>query len=156
LEIVPVVQGLKRVRFFARSPDGRLFVTDMHDLSDNKLGRVYALDGWDENSERYTKVSVYLDKQRNPNSVAFHTDAGGQQWLYVANTDKLLRYRYRNGDVKPSSEAETLATFPDYGLSYKYGGWHLTRSLAFGGGKLYVAVGSSCNACVEKEDVRAA
>jgi len=156
LEIVPVVQGLKRVRFFARSPDGRLFVTDMHDLSDNKLGRVYALDGWDEKSERYTKVSVYLDKQRNPNSVAFHTDAGGQQWLYVANTDKLLRYRYRNGDLKPSSEPETLATFPDYGLSYKYGGWHLTRSLAFGGGKLYVSVGSSCNACVEKEDVRAA
>lgn len=156
LEIVPVVQGLKRVRFFARSPDGRLFVTDMHDLSDNKLGRVYALDGWDEKTERYTKVSVYLDKQRNPNSVAFHTDAGGQQWLYVANTDKLLRYRYRNGDLKPSSEPETLATFPDYGLSYKYGGWHLTRSLAFGGGKLYVAVGSSCNACVEKEEVRAA
>lgn len=156
LEIVPVVQGLKRVRFFARSPDGRLFVTDLHDLSDNKLGRVYALDGWDEKRERYAKVSVYLDKQRNPNSVAFHTDAGGQQWLYVANTDKLLRYRYRNGDLKPSSAPETLATFPDYGLSYKYGGWHLTRSLAFGGGKLYVAVGSSCNACVEKEDVRAA
>jgi glucose/arabinose dehydrogenase len=49
-----------------------------------------------------------------------------------------------------------LATFPDYGLDYKYGGWHLTRTLAFGAnGKLYVSVGSSCNACVEKEDVRA-
>lgn len=156
LDIVPVVQGLKRVRFFARSPDGRLFVTDMHDLSDNKLGRVYALDGWDEKTERYAKVSVYLDKQRNPNSVAFRTDAEGKAWLYLANTDKLLRYRYRNGDLAPSSQPETLASFPDYGLSYKYGGWHLTRSLAFGGGKLYVAVGSSCNACVEKEDVRAA
>lgn len=156
LDIVPVVQGLKRVRFFARSPDGRLFVTDMHDLSDNKLGRIYALDGWDEKTERYGKISVYLDKLRNPNSVAFYTDPAGQSWLYVANTDKLLRYRYRNGDLKPSSEPETLASFPDYGLSYKYGGWHLTRTLAFGGGKLYVAVGSSCNACVEKEDVRAA
>lgn len=156
LEIVPVVQGLKRVRFFARSPDGRLFVTDMHDLSDNRRGRVYALDGWDEQKERYTQVSVYLDKQRNPNSVAFYTDPAGKSWLYVANTDKLLRYRYRNGDLKPSSEPEVLASFPDYGLSYKYGGWHLTRTLAFGGDKLYVSVGSSCNACVEKEDVRAA
>lgn len=156
LEIVPVVQGLKRVRFFARSPDGRVFVTDMQNLSDNKLGRVYALDGWDEKTERYSKVSVYLDKQRNPNSVAFHTDAAGQSWLYLANTDKLLRYRYRKGDLKPSSEPEVLASFPDYGLSYKYGGWHLTRTLAFGDGKLYVSVGSSCNACVEKEDVRAA
>jgi glucose/arabinose dehydrogenase len=49
-----------------------------------------------------------------------------------------------------------LATFPDYGLSYKYGGWHLTRTIVIGGnGKIYVAVGSSCNACEEKEDVRA-
>ena len=49
-----------------------------------------------------------------------------------------------------------LATFPDYGLGYKYGGWHLTRTVIVGGnGKIYVAVGSSCNACEEKEEVRA-
>ena len=49
-----------------------------------------------------------------------------------------------------------LATFPDYGLGYKYGGWHLTRTIAVGGnGKIYVSVGSSCNACEEKEAVRA-
>ena len=49
-----------------------------------------------------------------------------------------------------------LATFPDYGLGYKYGGWHLTRTVVVGGnGKIYVAVGSSCNACEEKEEVRA-
>jgi len=41
-------------------------------------------------------------------------------------------------------------------LSYKYGGWHLTRTIAIGGnGKIYVSVGSSCNACEEKEQVRA-
>ncbi len=51
---------------------------------------------------------------------------------------------------------QTLATFPDYGLSYKYGGWHLTRTIAFSPtGKLYISVGSSCNACIEKEKVRA-
>ena len=41
-------------------------------------------------------------------------------------------------------------------MSYKYGGWHLTRTIAFApNGKLYVSVGSSCNACDEKEKVRA-
>ena len=41
-------------------------------------------------------------------------------------------------------------------MSYKYGGWHLTRTIAIGpNGKIYVSVGSSCNACEEKEDVRA-
>ncbi len=44
---------------------------------------------------------------------------------------------------------------PSYGLSYKYGGWHLTRSIAFHNDKLYVSVGSSCNACIETEEVRA-
>jgi hypothetical protein len=33
-------QGLHRVRFMAESPDNRIFVTDMHDLSDNTLGAV--------------------------------------------------------------------------------------------------------------------
>ena len=30
-EIIPAVEGLKRVRFFAKAPDGRMFVTDIHD-----------------------------------------------------------------------------------------------------------------------------
>jgi len=50
---------------------------------------------------------------------------------------------------------DQIATWPDYGLDYKYGGWHLTGSVAFHRGKLYVSVGSSCNVCIEKEDVRA-
>ncbi|RNF86334.1 glucose/sorbosone dehydrogenase [Lysobacter psychrotolerans] len=154
--ISPAAQGLKRVRFFARSPDGRVFVTDMHDLSDNRRGAVHILDGWDAQANRFTRISQYLNGLRNPNSIAFHVDTQGRQWLYLALTDRLVRYRYRDGDTAPRSEAEVLATFPDYGLSYKYGGWHLTRSIAFAGnGKLYVSVGSSCNACIEKESVRA-
>src|SRR5688500_8122080 len=35
-EIVPAAEGLKRVRFFAKAPDGRIFVTDMYNLADNK------------------------------------------------------------------------------------------------------------------------
>lgn len=156
LEVVPVAQGYKRIRFFARSPDGRIFLTDMRDLSDNRKGRVLILDGWDEKKARFARITPYLTDQRNPNNLAFHTDKQGQQWLYLALTDKLVRYRYRAGDLAPSSAPETLATYPDYGLSYKYGGWHLTRTVAFAGnGKMYVSVGSSCNACIEKESVRA-
>jgi glucose/arabinose dehydrogenase len=154
--IGPALQGLKRVRFFALSPDKRVFVTDMHDLSDNRRGVVYILEGWNAADGRFSHAIPYLTGLRNPNSIAFHADADGGKWLYLALTDKLVRYRYQDGDNAPSGEAETLATFPDYGLSYKYGGWHLTRSIAFAdNGKLYVSVGSSCNACIEKEEVRA-
>jgi len=158
------VEGLKRVRFMAKSPDNRIFVTDMHDLGDNTLGKVYILDGWNEKNGKFAKVTTYLDHLRNPNNLAFYTEPAqdgkpGQSWLYLPLTDKLLRYKYNAGDNAPSGPPQTLATYPDYGLNYKYGGWHLTRTVAFatlhGKTRLYVTVGSSCNACREKEEVRA-
>jgi glucose/arabinose dehydrogenase len=149
-------EGLKRVRFMAKSPDNRIFVTDMYNLSDNKRGVVYILDDFDPISKTFKKVKPYLTGLRNPNSIAFYTDEQGVNWFYLALTDRLLRYQFTAGEEKPSAEPEVLATFPDYGLSYKYGGWHLTRTIVIGGnGKIYVAVGSSCNACEEKEEVRA-
>ncbi len=149
-------QGLKRVRFMAKSPDGRIFVTDMYNLADNTKGTVYILDQFDPAEKNFKKVSTFLKNLRNPNSIAFHTDSSGIHWFYLALTDRLLRYRYNAGDEAPAGEPQVLATFPDYGLSYKYGGWHLTRTIAIGGNqKLYVSVGSSCNACEEKEEVRA-
>ena len=155
-DIRVAVQGLKRVRFMAKSPDGRVFVTDMYNLADNRKGVVYILDGFDPTSKTFKNVTPYLTGLRNPNSIAFYTEQKGVHWFYVALTDRLLRYRYSAGEVTPNGQPEVLATFPDYGLSYKYGGWHLTRTIAFGGnGKLYVSVGSSCNACEEKEKVRA-
>ena len=156
-EIIPAAEGLKRVRFFARAPDGRIFVTDMYNLTDNKRGAIYILDGWDPASGTFARIVPYMTGLHNPNSVQFYRDTNGQDWLYFAETEKLTRRKFTRGEEKPTDDdPKTLATFPDYGLSYKYGGWHLTRTIAFGGnGKLYVSIGSSCNSCVEKERVRA-
>lgn len=156
-EIVPAAEGLKRVRFFAMAPDGRIFVTDMYNLTDNDRGTVYILDGWDPEKGKFTKVTPYMTGLKNPNSCQFYRDADGQDWFYLAETHKLTRRKFTLGETRPTdTRPQTLATFPDYGLSYKYGGWHLTRTIAFApNGKLYVSVGSSCNACVEKEKVRA-
>lgn len=156
-EITPAAEGLKRVRFFAKAPDGRIFVTDMHDLTDNEKGVVYILDGWDAETGKFATVTPYMTGLKNPNSVAFYTDKAGQDWFYLAETDKLTRRKFKRGETKPTdAKPQTLATFPDYGLSYKYGGWHLTRTIAMGAnGKVYVSVGSSCNVCEEKEKVRA-
>ena len=155
-EIIPAVEGLKRVRFLAKAPDGRFFVTDMHDLTDNEKGVVYILDEWNAETGKFGKITPYLTGLKNPNSCQFYKDKSGQHWFYLAETDRLTRRKFTLSETKPTSKAETLATFPDYGLSYKYGGWHLTRTITFGSnGKMYVSVGSSCNACIEKEKVRA-
>jgi glucose/arabinose dehydrogenase len=155
-EIRVAAQGLKRVRFIAKSPDNRIFVTDMYNRTDNKKGAVYILDQFDVSSGSFARVIPYLTNLRNPNSIAFYRDRDGIAWFYLALTDRLLRYRYAEGESTPSGDPEVLTTFPDYGLNYKYGGWHLTRTIAVGpNDKIYVSVGSSCNSCEEKEEVRA-
>ena len=153
--VTVAAQGLKRVRFLARSPDKRVFVTDLYNRADNQKGSVYVLDDFDAASGKFNKVTPYLTGLRNPNSIAFYTDEHGDHWFYVALTDRLLRYCYVSGDLAPSEPPLVIATFPDYGLNYKYGGWHLTRSIVVANGKLYVSVGSSCNACEEQEPIRA-
>lgn len=159
------VSGLKRVRFLAMSPDGRVFATGMESLADNTRGVVYILEDWNNEYRRYTRVTRYLDHLRNPNNVAFYSEPAhdghpGGMWIYVPLTDRLLRYAYHPGDEAPTGPPQVLARWPDYGLSYKYGGWHLTRTVAVatlhGVTRVYVALGSSCNYCQEREVARAA
>ncbi|HTV08214.1 MAG TPA: hypothetical protein VMD97_04130 [Candidatus Aquilonibacter sp.] len=160
LDINVAASGLRRVRFMAQAPDGRIFATGMYNLADNTRGSVVILDGWDPKSHTFTHVIHYLDHLRNPNNIAFWTDpATHQSWLYLPLTDKLVRYKYNPGDNAPSGPPQTLAHFPDYGLNYKYGGWHLTRTIAFaplqGRTRLYLTAGSSCDYCREREVIRA-
>lgn len=148
--ITPAAQINSRLRFMAKGPDGRLFATDMNDLSDNKKGKVLIFDGWNEARKQFDTVHTYLRNLHNPNQIAFY-----EGYMYVAETHGLSRYAYQAGDNLATDTGQIIARFPDYGLSYKYGGWHLTRSLAFYNDKLYVSVGSSCNACTEAETNRA-
>ena len=113
LDISIAATGLHRVRFFARSPDNRIFVTGMHDLSDNTQGTVFILEGWSPQTHTFAHITHYLDHLRNPNNVAFWTDpATNQTWLYLPLTDRLLRYRYNAGDNAPTAPPEVLMRFP--------------------------------------------
>ncbi|HEX5110714.1 MAG TPA: PQQ-dependent sugar dehydrogenase [Vicinamibacterales bacterium] len=69
-----------------------------------------------------------------PFGLAFHGD-----YLYVGNTGSLVRFKYKNGDLKAQGEPEKLMDLPT--------GGHSTRNVLFNraGTKMYVAVGSSSN-----------
>jgi len=153
-QIAVAAEGLNRPRFFCISPDKRLFITDMFDRSDNKKGKLLILENWTDSSNKFQKTTTYLSNLHNPNQIAFYT-RNGEHFIYVAETGKLSYYRYQPGESQPSGPPTIIARFPDYGLSYKYGGWHLTRSIAIHNNKLYVSIGSSCDACIEKEEIRA-
>ncbi len=143
--ITPVHEGFTNPRFMAVSPDKRLFVTDIYNAGDNTIGRIFVLDDFNELTKQFEQVTPYLQNLRNPNSIAFYEDRDNVTWLYVALTDKLVRYRYAFGSTTPQGKAETILTFPS-GVAR---GGHTTRTIAFHNDKVYVSVGSSCNSCEE-------
>jgi glucose/arabinose dehydrogenase len=69
-----------------------------------------------------------------PFGLAFH-----QGYLYVGNTNSLVRYKYTPGDTKAAGPPEKLRDLT--------GGGHNTRNILFSrdGRKIYVAVGSTDN-----------
>jgi len=82
---------------------------------------------------------------RLPFGLAFH---GG--YLYVGNTDSLIRFEYRDGDLEARGTPERLLDLPT--------GGHSTRNIVFNraGTKLYIAVGSASNSDAGEDCRRAA
>jgi hypothetical protein len=48
----------------------------MYNLTDNKRGVIYILDGWNDASGKFARVIPYMTGLHNPNSVQFYRDAG--------------------------------------------------------------------------------
>jgi glucose/arabinose dehydrogenase len=75
-----------------------------------------------------------------PYGIAFYPPGPNPQWVYVANSDSIVRFPYKNGDLKASGPAETLVRRIPYAH-------HYTRDLVFSadGNRMYLAVGSGSN-----------
>jgi glucose/arabinose dehydrogenase len=130
--------GLGAPRLMAVSPSGDLFV------SVPSRGQVLALPARNANG-RAEQVVVYATGLDRPHGLAFF-----QGFLYVAETKAVVRFPYRSGDLSGGKPEVVVRDLPS-------GGGHWTRTIAFGpDGKMYVSVGSSCNACEERDPRRAA
>ena len=152
--ITVAAQGFRHPRFMEMSPDGRLFFGEMTSASDAYTGKMYVLDDFNEQTGKFARQTTYLSNLRNPNSLAFYTDEAGKNWLYIALTDKLIRYPYAAGDTAPTDPAQTIATFPDTPHVPPQGYWHLTRTVIIHNNSVYVSIGSSCDSCEENESLR--
>jgi glucose/arabinose dehydrogenase len=71
--------------------------------------------------------------------------------LYVANTDAVVRFRYRAGDAQVSDPGEKILDLPAGGYNN-----HWTRNIVGNadGSKIYVTVGSQTNVDEEKLDAK--
>jgi glucose/arabinose dehydrogenase len=89
---------------------------------------------------------VFAKDLKQPFGVAFYPADGDPRWLYVANTDAVVRFPYRSGDTQARGAPETVvAQLPGGGRLR--GGGHWTRDIAFSrdGKTMFVSVGSRSN-----------
>lgn len=128
-------------RMMALAPNGDVFVAD------SRANAIIILrdknkDGVSD--ERFT----FAENLSQPFGMAFNGE-----WFYVANTDSVVRFKYKTGQTKADAAPEKLIELTEGGYNQ-----HWTRNIIFSpdGKKMYVSIGSSGNVEVESDARRAA
>jgi glucose/arabinose dehydrogenase len=124
---------LENPRLIRRAPNGDLFVAE------GEAGKVLIFRGITPDGKP-EETSVFASGLHRPYGIAFYPPGDNPEWVYVGNTNSIVRFPYKNGDLKATGHAEKLAELPT-------GGGHWTRDMQFSadGKKLYVGVGSASN-----------
>jgi glucose/arabinose dehydrogenase len=149
--------GLKVPRVIRIAPNGDIFVVE------TQAGQVHVFRGISAEGKPQ-KESIFAAGFHEPYGMVFYPSGKNPKWLYVANTDTVVRYAYANGDLKATGKAETvIADLPSsrprdteavhaYDVAVASGNkppdhGHWTRDLAFSldGKRLFVGVGSASN-----------
>lgn len=128
---------LPRARFLRFTPQGDLLVSRPHS------GDVVLLRKDSNGDGKHDGMETVLAGLNRPQGMDFH-----QGWLYIAEREQIGRIRFDNG--RPGGVYQSIIT----GLTGD--GTHWSKTLRFGpDDKLYLAQGSTCNVCVEKDERRA-
>ncbi len=141
--------GLDAPRMVRVAPNGDVFVTE------SEAGRLRLLRDADGDGTPEV-VSVFADRLNQPFGIAFHP-AADPKWIYVANTDAIVRFPYTPGDTQARSAGEMVYDKVSGGGRLP-GGGHWTRDIVFSrdGSKMYVSVGSRTNVSDGPEEARRA
>ncbi len=136
-KIEEYARGLQNPRFLLTAPNGDIFVGETG-ASKIMVLRETKGDHKPDVTELFADADGGLNK---PFGLAFYPPGPDPQFLYAANTDGVVRFPYKNGDLKASAPAEKL---PARILG---GGGHTTRGIVFSpdGKTMYVSVGSGSN-----------
>jgi glucose/arabinose dehydrogenase len=134
-EVKLFAQGLQEPRLIRTAPNGDIFVAE------SRAGRIRVL----RPSADGTSVSqneIFAPGLTRPFGIAFFPTSGEPEWVYVANTDSVVRFPYRSGDLKARGAAEVIVSHLPSGT-----GGHWTRDVVFSkdGRTMFVSVGSATN-----------
>ncbi len=124
---------LDEPRKIITAPNGDVFLAESH-KGEIKIFRGITADGKPQQTE------IFATGLNRPYGIAFYPPGPNPQYVYVGNTNAVLRFPYHNGDLKATGKAEHIADLPG-------GGGHWTRDIVFSpdGNQMFVAVGSDSN-----------
>ncbi len=126
--------GFNEPRKILTAPNGDIFMVESSG-GDLKVFRGITADG------KPVTTETFVTGLNRPYGIAFYPPGPDPKYVYVGNTDSIVRFPYHNGDLKASGPAEKIADVPA-------GGGHWTRDVVFSsdGKQLFVAIGSASNA----------
>ncbi|MCU1335163.1 MAG: L-sorbosone dehydrogenase [Bryobacterales bacterium] len=115
------------------APNGDAFMADQN-------GQIVIFRGVTKDGKA-EQTSVFATGLERIFGVNFYPNGANPQWVYVSNEKSVMRFPYKNGDLKASGAAQTLVS------DLPSGGYHFTRDVVFSkdGRSMYVAVGSGSN-----------
>ena len=121
---------LKAPRQIRTAPNGDLFVAE------EAAGNIKVVH--DNNGK--AEISTFASGLGGPFGIAFYPTGPNPQWLYIGNNASLVRFPYKNGDLKATGMPEMLISdIPPRGD-------HKTRDVVFKDkNRLLLAVGSADN-----------
>ena len=130
--------GLDQPRLIRTAPNGDLFVAISYQ---NKV-MVFRGVGPDGKPKQ---VSTFAENLSQPFGINFYPAGPNPKWVYIGNTDSVVRFPYQVGDLKARGAAQKLTDLPGGGRLR--GGGHWTRDIAFtkDGQHMLVSVGSHSN-----------
>jgi glucose/arabinose dehydrogenase len=126
--------GLQMPRLMQTAPNGDLFVAE------SQPGRIHVFRGITKDGKP-EKDEVFASGLNRPFGIAFYPPGANPKYVYIGNTDSLVRFPYENGDMKARGAKEFI--IPEL----PSGGGHWTRNVAFSrdGMQMFIAVGSASN-----------
>ena len=127
------VSELNNPRELRTAPNGDIFVAESSP-GDIKVFRGIGADG------KAQQTSTFANGLERPFGIAFSPPGNNPEWIYIGNTNAVIRFPYKNGDLKASGQPEKIVEVPG-------GRGHWTRDIQFSadGKKMYVSVGSASN-----------
>src|SRR5512133_2255745 len=93
--------NLRDPRVLRIAPNGDIFVAE------SEPGRIRVLRAADGASQPDSN-DVFASGLNEPFGIAFYPPGPDPQWVYVANTGSVVRYPYRNGDLKARGKPEVI------------------------------------------------